>query len=612
MQWTSAIAVAFVAVLVVVTREEIISSPADIAAKFPGNTMDLRSVKSPRLTGAALRFVGQLVRVPVVGPIVAKMLKADNGFIEVREFASTVPDAPIYYPVHILSAEERATHETKARGIALDELRFAPVGENLPFHRWSIQDYTDAYKAGTVTPLQVARAVLAAIEDSDAGDVPLRAFIQVRKDEVLAEASASTTRYAAGKPLGVLDGVPIAVKDEVDVKGYESSYGTSFLGALNGPAKNDAIAVARLRAAGALFVGKTNMHECGLGTTGINPYHGTVRNPYNAQHMTGGSSSGSAAAVAAGIVPAAIAVDGGGSTRIPAGLCGVVGLKASYQRIPCHFPAAPSLAYVGPITATVADAARMYAVLAGAEEGVPMSQLQPPVHLDPAVIEDTNLKGLRVGIYRDYLVGSDDEIVTAFWATARHLESLGAKLVDVVLPNLQSIHFSHAITILSEEATNADALYNSIGSYSPEVQINYQLGRSVLTAMDVLAAQRVRGYGMRVVAEVFKSVDVLLTPTSGTTAPTLAPDVFESGLSDLSLTIALMRYILVGNFLGLPSITVPAAYTKDHHLPISMLVQGFHYNENELVHLARVIEKFAPPAKPASFYYSILDDAKLL
>ncbi|KDO34557.1 hypothetical protein SPRG_00620 [Saprolegnia parasitica CBS 223.65] len=609
MQWSSAIAVAVVAILVLATRDELIGSSDAIAAKFPGDTMDLRAIVSPRLSGVGIRLFAQLTRVPVIGRLVLQVLRADNDVIAVREFASTVTDSPMYYPVHVLGADERAAHDAKAAGFDVHDLTFAPIGENLAFQRWTIQDYTDKYKAGAVTPLQVAKAVLAAIAESDARPVPLRAFIEVKTDEVLREAAASTARYAAGKPMGVLDGVPVAVKDEVDLAGYNSTYGTGFLGPLNGPVALDAPPIARLRAAGALFVGKTNMHECGLGTTGINPSHGTVRNPYNQNHMTGGSSSGSAAAVAAGLVPLAIGVDGGGSIRIPAGLCGVVGLKPSYQRIPCYFPASPSLAYVGPIAGSVQDAALAYAIMSGPEATLPMSQLQPPVHIDATALESTALQGVRVGIFREYLQGTDPEIVAAFWATARHLESLGATLVDVVIPNLQAIHFSHSVTIVSEEALNADAHYDKIASFSPEVQITLQFSRSVFTSMDFVAAQRIRGYAMRVTKELFQSIDVLLTPTTGVAAPALTPDVFESGLSDLSLTIALMRYIILGNFAGIPSMTVPVGYSADAKLPLSMLLQTFHYNEHELLHLARVLEKHAPPAKPASFYYSILDDA---
>ncbi|OQS03908.1 glutamyl-tRNA(Gln) amidotransferase subunit A, partial [Thraustotheca clavata] len=321
-------------------------------------------------------------------------------------------------------------------------------------------------------------------------------------------------------------------------------------------------------------------------------------------------SSGSAAAVAAGIVPLAIGVDGGGSTRIPAGLCGVVGVKASYQRIPTCFSAAPSVGYVGPIAGSVKDAALGYAIMAGAHNTWPLSQLQPPVHINSKSIESTDLSSVRIGVYHDYLNGTDSEIVDAFWANVEYMKSLGATIVDITLPNLQSIHFSHSVTILGELGQNADDMYEHNSEYTADVQISLKLARTALTGLDFMAAQRVRGYAMRMLRDVFSDVDVIFTPTTSIPAPKLEPDVFAAGLSDLQLTVKLMRYILVGNFAGIPSVTVPVAITKKENLPISMLFQSFHYNEHELFHLARVLEKKSPPSKPRSYYYSILDDAK--
>ena len=159
-------------------------------------------------------------------------------------------------------------------------------------------------------------------------------MIAVNRDDVMKQAREATQRIKAGKPLSIFDGVPVAVKDELDMVPYPTTVGTSFLG--KSPAKEDATVVARMRAAGALLVGKTNMHEIGINVTGLNPHHGTTRNPYNTDHFTGGSSSGSATAVAAGLVPVAIGADGGGSIRIPASFCGVFGLKPTFGRVSEH------------------------------------------------------------------------------------------------------------------------------------------------------------------------------------------------------------------------------------------------------------------------------------
>ncbi|KAJ6658303.1 hypothetical protein lerEdw1_020575 [Lerista edwardsae] len=181
--------------------------------------------------------------------------------------------------------------------------------------------------SGEVTPLQVAKNIIAALEDMEKHSPPLRAIVQWDRKEIIKMAEASTTRYKSKQPLSLLDGIPVCLKEEIKVVPYHHRVGTQYLGTK--PEAEDATVTRKLREAGAMIIGVSNMHELGIGTTGCNPsrHHGTARNPYNPQHFTGGSSSGSAAAVAAGLCPVAIGTDGGGSVRIPASFCGIVGLK---------------------------------------------------------------------------------------------------------------------------------------------------------------------------------------------------------------------------------------------------------------------------------------------
>jgi Asp-tRNA(Asn)/Glu-tRNA(Gln) amidotransferase A subunit family amidase len=196
----------------------------------------------------------------------------------------------------------------------------------------SISNLAEAYRSGSITPLAVAEAVLHGIQNSDEGPKPLRSIVQCNKQAVIAMAQKSTSRLANNTPLSLLDGIPVAVKEELAVVPYHLHVGTTFLGEV--PAESDATVVRKLKEAGAVIIGISNMHELGIGTTGCNPnkLHGICRNPYDVDHYAGGSSSGSAVAVAAGLVPVAIGADGGGSIRIPASMCGVVGLK----EIKCH------------------------------------------------------------------------------------------------------------------------------------------------------------------------------------------------------------------------------------------------------------------------------------
>jgi hypothetical protein len=217
MNWGAVIATGCVAaILAIMAREELISSSTDMVAKFPGNIMDLRDIKAPRLSGMPLRLFAIATRMPVIGALVCKFLKRNNNFVEVRELATIVPDMPLYYPLHFPTQDEMEQHKKQATGFSIDKLRFDALdGDAFNFKRWTIQDYTDRYKSGQTTPLDVARAVLAAIDDSNARSVPLRAVLHCKKHEVLEEAKASTARYAAGTPSGVLDGVPVLIKDEV-------------------------------------------------------------------------------------------------------------------------------------------------------------------------------------------------------------------------------------------------------------------------------------------------------------------------------------------------------------------------------------------------------------
>ncbi|KAF0689419.1 Aste57867_19125 [Aphanomyces stellatus] len=608
--WLSALAVGFVAIFIVLHGDVHVSSQDVLHVKYaatPG-VVDLLDIHMPVLTGPALRYFAILSGVPVLGPLISQYLKRVNQMYQVRELAALVDDAPIYYPLHYPSAAERQHH-----GAQLTDLTYrSPThpDDSVFFTRHSIQDYTDAYASGRVTPLQVARAVLAAIDASNTAAIPLRAVIAFHRDDILNQARASTARYAAGTPSGPLDGVPVLVKDETDVRGYNTTGGTSFIHEFFGPATYDALSVARMRRAGALVVGKTNLHEVGLGVTGLNNAHGATRNAFSSGHMSMGSSSGSAAAVAAGIVPLALGCDGGGSVRIPAAMNGVVGLKATFMRIPLLVRGAPSSANNGPIAATVQDIALAYAVLGGADADVPMSSVQPPVHVDLKAMDGVDLSHLRVGVFPAYMATATPEILAQYWTTVRHLESLGATLVNVTIPNLQAIHYSHSMTILGELAQYTDAIYDFYGLFSPEVQVSLRLSRLGFSSVDFVAAQVVRGYATRLWHELFESVDVFLTPTTPITAPELKPEYLTDGLSDLAMTLTIMRFVVLANLIGFPSLAVPMGYESTTGLPTSMLVQAAHWNEDVVLHVARVIEKQAPSHKPVGYYYDILEMAQ--
>ena len=364
---------------------------------------DLKSLNLPRLAGTGLRAFTSLLESPARKLILPKLLK-DAGIAWFRELEIDAP--PTNQPIHF-----SGTYSADAPTIPQEKWPKASAQSPSGFKFMSAHDYAEAYRSGDLTPESVAEKVLQSIEASDQIDPPLRAFIAVNEDNVLQQAKAATERIQSGNALSIFDGVPVAVKDELDMLPYPTTVGTAFLGTK--PYTEDATVVAKMRAAGALLIGKTNMHEIGIGVTGLNPVHGTPRNPYALGHYTGGSSSGSGAAVAAGFCPVAIGADGGGSIRIPAAFCGVVGLKPTYGRL-SEFGAAPlcwSVAHLGPLAATATDAALAYAVMAGPDKKDPVSLHQPAPELEGW--DRANLSDLTIGIYREWFRHAQEEIVSA-------------------------------------------------------------------------------------------------------------------------------------------------------------------------------------------------------
>lgn len=415
----------------------------------------------------------------------------------------------------------------------------------------------------------------------------------------------------------MLDGVPILVKDQIPTAGFPMTHGTSFLAE---PVTKDVFPIAKLKQQGVLIVGKTNQHEIGLGNTGFNLLHGTPRNPYGmdprAHYYTGGSSSGSVVAVAAGLVPLALAADGGGSTRIPAGLCGVVGLKPTFKRMAMDSRMACSVYHPGPVAATVHDAALAYAVMAGAADDDhrcwdhrDQSRKQPPVHLH-AYMSDARkpgdarcFEGLRVGVFDDHVADADSNVLAATKRAIEYYRARGAQIIPIVLPHLSEVHVAHAVTIMAEMFSTMERHYHSehFAELSPETRVSLAIGRS-WSSGEFLAAQKVRGWAMAHVEDLFRhKVDVILSPATPCCAPRFEEDARVCGESNLAQTSLLMRYVVHGNLTGIPGLVFPIAYDEDTALPISLQVQAAHWREDLLFKVARHSQVLTDVAKPATF-----------
>ncbi len=549
-----------------------------------------REVDAPRSTGFLLKLITGLAESSVTGGMMARIMFPKVGITTLR---STVASDSAVYRVPQASQACFSAGQSAANPIsAAAALPLPPQG----FPLKTASDYTQAYENGQSTPLEVAERFLAELARLETLVPPMRLFIAQYPEDLLAQAKASTVRYAQGTPLGPLDGVPIAVKDELNQAGYPTTVGTKFLG--KEPEARDATPVQRLRDAGALLVGKTNMHEIGIGVTGLNPHHGAARNPYTPQCATGGSSSGSAATVSSGLCPIAVGADGGGSIRIPASLCGVVGLKPTFGRVSENgvAPVCWSVAHAGPLAGCVRDLALAYAVMAGKDLADPFTWQAPPVQIEGP--SPQGLAGVRVGIYRPWFEDASPDVVRECNKMLQVLIQAGAQLVELEIPDLNLVAPVHVVTIVTEMVA-AFAPYDAAHrkDFGLDTRLNLALGRQ-LTAEDFVTAQRLRNRIRNHFDTALEQVDVLVTPTTGITAPIHEADSLPLGESDMKKTVAIMRFAQPGNLTGYPAISLPAGY-DDQGMPVGFQAMGRAYEESLLLRLALVAEASTSRRAPA-------------
>ena len=556
----------------------------------------LPEVKGTRIAGWKLRLVAWMATKPLLGRLIRSKMLGDLGFAGLR-LADPRDGAPVRLKQPLLRPQKGGRTEGR-----MGRLVSARVTNEEGFKAPNVSDYAQAYRQGKTTPTAVAERILKAIELSEEGDEPFRFFIAQNRDDLLAQAEASSQRFKAGAPLGLFDGVPVGVKDELDQRGYGTTVGTSFLG--KDPVDHDATVVARLRNAGALMIGKLNMHEIGMGVTGINPHHGAVRNPFNKKHLCGGSSSGPGAAVAAGLCPVSVGADGGGSIRIPASFCGTVGLKATFARVSEH-GAAPlcwSVAHVGPLANTAMDAALAYSIMAGPDTSDPGTLVQPELTLDG--FGDGDLSGLRIGVDRGWNELADTDVRQATESLLEGYIARGATLVELRVPDLHVTRMAHLATIATELGASQRGFEAHQMEYGHDNRLNLVLANS-LTGGDYVHAQRLRHVLTREYYALFDSIDLIATPTSGCTAPELKPDALKYGESDLPLLTRIMRFAPAANLIGLPAISIPAGY-DGNGLPYGFQLMGRPWEEHLLLRMANLAEGFVARAEP-EFFVNLLE-----
>ena len=440
-----------------------------------------------------------------------------------------------------------------------------------------IQDLAPLIRPRKVSPRDLVRACLDRIERYDG---TLNSFITVLAEPALAAAEAAEREIVAGDYRGPLHGIPVAVKDLLATAGVRTTSG-SRIEADRVP-DYDATVVARLREAGAILLGKLNLHEFACGPTSTSPHFGRVGNPWHPDRIAGGSSGGSGSAVKASLVTAAIGTDTGGSIRIPAALCGIAGLKPTYGRVSRFGVTALawSLDHAGPMTKTVEDAALMMNAIAGYDPRDPGSSDVPAPDFTHQLRR--GMQGLRIGVPRAFFFERLERGVrSAVEGALTKFEGLGAELREVTIPDIDYAGIAQlAITMSESTAYHLKNIRDRAADYAPDVRLRLESGR-FLPAPRYLQALRARSYLIEMTRRTMAGLDALVTPTVALAAP-------EPGLTHLEVMgkredvrTALTRLTAPFNLVGLPALTIPCGFSDG--LPVGLQIIGKAFAETTVL-----------------------------
>jgi aspartyl-tRNA(Asn)/glutamyl-tRNA(Gln) amidotransferase subunit A len=557
-----------------------------------GSGMPIDDLLSGRLSGHALALAARALRQPRIAALGAEVVRRD---FEIEALWTLLEgDEPIEPDV-----VPRQSRPPRPRGAQV-ELPEAPV--------WALttRAIARAYREGRTTPEALLDQLLAA-HDRLAQRQPLLACLWTRDESgARAAARAAGQRLRDGQPRGLLDGVPLLVKEQIAVKGLPRRLGHELPGP--SPMAADAALVARLREAGALIVGQTAMTELGLSPLGINAKRPPLRNPHHLERVAGGSSTGSGVAVALGLTPIAVGADGGGSIRIPAALCGVYGLKPTYGRVPRSGDGfSGSVNHDGPIAASVHDLALFLDAAAGPDAGDPASLHAPE---RPSFVEaaQSSVRDLRVGIDPVEWRDAEPRVQRACEQALKALEAAGAVLVDVKMPLARTALSLGALTIVSETyASMIRSFEQHRDAYGLDVQVFMQVA-SQLSLKEYVWAQMLRERLRVQVARTLLEVDALALPTTASTAPSVSDADDRTGRLDTAGVKAMTRFTFLGNLTGLPAGSVPVGVDPEG-LPIGLQIVGDAWDEGTVLALMAELERSGAARSPrCAHHLALLDD----
>jgi len=437
----------------------------------------------------------------------------------------------------------------------------------------TIEEFGRRLRAREITAAQVTDQCLRRIETDNPR---LNAFILVMADEARRQALPSDQALAAGRDRGPLHGVPISIKDLLDMRGLPTTAASRVRDGHR--ANRDATAITHLRQAGAVFIGKTNLHEFAFGTTSEDSAFGPARNPHDTARSPGGSSGGSAASVAAGMALASIGTDTGGSIRIPAAACGTVGLKPSFGEVSIDgvVPLSRTLDHVGPLTQTVSDACLVYHALLGDERVTPPAPM--PLH------------GLRLAVPRRYFCDLlEDEVRARFESALDRLRAGGAHFDDIEIHHAADIAPVYLHIVLGDAAAyHATALETMPERYTPPVRLRLEMGRYIL-AEDYVRALKGRELLKREVDAALAQHDALVLPTLPISAPPLGANSVEVGATTEPVRNLMLRLTQLFNVTGHPAISIPSGRTSAG-MPCAVQLVGCRMQTDALLRVALTCE----------------------
>ena len=459
---------------------------------------------------------------------------------------------------------------------------------SLPLYQLSISQVSKLLKKKEISPVELTRICLERIDEFNP---KLNAFIAVYPEDAMIQAKKAEREIARNQYRGKLHGVPLAIKDNI----YFADRGTTMGSKIhkNFVSDFDATTVTKLRESGAIFLGKTNMHEYALGATTDNPHYGTCRNPWHLGKIPGGSSGGSAAAVSAFLAFGALGTDTSGSIRVPAAACGLVGLKATYGRVSKFgcFPEAWSLDHIGPLTRTVEDSAIILDAISGRDEKDPTALKLKPTKLAKNI--DGDLSKLIIGIEEDFFFHfTDEDVERQVRSTINTLKKQGAKVKTVKIPSLKDAFW--ALTIIDTSETTAvhqPLMRNHAADYVQDVRFLIECGY-LPSAVDYLQALQLRRIIQKEVTAVFEEVDVLLAPTLPSKTPSVGELTSVINGKSVDTIETCMHNVGPGNLLGLPSISMPCGIVDG--IPVGIEIIGAPLQEINVLNLAKGLEATNP------------------